>query len=69
MDPLDLQKVPGQKTIPRKEDDAFFAVHGVESTFFVLVLFAQFAERYRDDFFIVYLIRGTLHCTFVDTQC
>ncbi len=64
MDPLDLL----QKTRLRKDDDAFFTVHGVESTFFV-VLFSQFAERYRDDFYIVYSIRGTLHCTFVDTQC
>ncbi len=29
----------------------------------------HFAERYRDDFYIVYSIGGTLHCTFVDAQC
>jgi hypothetical protein len=33
----------GQKTIPRKEHYAFFAAHGVEFTFFVVVLFSQFS--------------------------
>jgi hypothetical protein len=38
----------GQKTIPRKEDYAFFAVHAVESTFLLLFYSHNFLKDTDD---------------------